>query len=156
MELSSQKKIDLSSKQLQAVYDKPMIYYPLTTLIAAGIREISIVITPGDKEAFQELLQDGHQLGIDLNFIVQKKPLGIANAIVLAEEFIEDSNFTLILGDNIFSGGSDIPNSVNSFNSGALVFAYHVPDPERYAVVKIDANNINHKISKNSEIINNK
>ena len=128
----------ISSKQLQAVYDKPMIYYPLTTLIAAGIREISIVITPGDKEAFQELLQDGHQLGINLNFIVQKKPLGIANAIVLAEEFIEDSNFTLILGDNIFSGGSDIPNSVNSFKSGALVFAYHVPDPERYAVLEFN------------------
>ncbi len=128
----------ISSKQLQAVYDKPMIYYPLTTLIAAGIREISIVITPEDKEAFQELLQDGHQLGINLNFIVQKKPLGIANAIVLAEEFIEDRNFTLILGDNIFSGGSDIPNSVNSFNSGALVFAYHVPDPERYAVLEFN------------------
>ena len=128
----------ISSKQLQAVYDKPMIYYPLTTLIAAGIREISIVITLGDKEAFQELLQDGHQLGINLNFIVQQKPLGIANAIVLAEEFIDNSNFTLNLGDNIFSGGSDIPNSVNSFNSGALVFAYHVPDPERYAVLEFN------------------
>ncbi len=128
----------ISSKQLQAVYDKPMIYYPLTTLIAAGIREISIIITPDDKEAFEDLLQDGQQLGINLNFIVQQKPLGIANAIVLAEEFIDDSNFTLILGDNIFSGGSDIPNSVNSFNSGALVFAYHVPDPERYAVLEFN------------------
>ena len=128
----------ISSKQLQAVYDKPMIYYPLTTLIAAGIREISIIITPGDKEAFEDLLQDGKQLGINLNFIVQQKPLGIANAIVLAEEFIDNSNFTLILGDNIFSGGSDIPNSVNSFNSGALVFAYHVPDPERYAVLEFN------------------
>ena len=84
------------------------------------------------------MLQDGKQLGINLNFIVQQKPLGIANAIVLAEEFIDDSNFTLILGDNIFSGGSDIPNSVNSFNSGALVFAYHVPDPERYAVLEFN------------------
>ena len=128
----------ISSKQLQAVYDKRMIYYPLTTLIAAGIREISIIITPGDKDAFEDLLQDGQQLGINLNFIVQQKPLGIANAIVLAEEFIDDSNFTLILGDNIFSGGSDIPNSVNSFNSGALVFAYHVPDPERYAVLEFN------------------
>ena len=128
----------ISSKQLQAVYDKPMIYYPLTTLIAAGIREISIIITPGDKDAFEDLLQDGQQLGINLNFIVQQKPLGIANAIVLAEEFIDESNFTLILGDNIFSGGSDIPNSVNSFNSGALVFAYHVPDPERYAVLEFN------------------
>ena len=128
----------ISSKQLQAVYDKPMIYYPLTTLIAAGIREISIITTPNDKEAFEELLQDGQQLGINLNFIVQQKPSGIANAIVLAEKFIEDSNFTLILGDNIFSGGSDIPNSVNSFDSGALVFAYHVPDPERYAVLEFN------------------
>ena len=126
------------SKQLQAVYDKPMIYYPLTTLIAAGIKEISIITTPNDKETFEELLHDGKQLGINLNFIVQQKPLGIANAIVLAEKFIEDSNFTLILGDNIFSGGSDIPNSVNGFTSGALVFAYHVPDPERYAVLEFN------------------
>ena len=128
----------ISSKQLQAVYDKPMIYYPLTTLIAAGIKEISIITTPNDKETFEELLEDGKQLGINLNFIVQQKPLGIANAIVLAEKFIEDSNFTLILGDNIFSGGSDIPNSVNGFISGALVFAYHVPDPERYAVLEFN------------------
>jgi len=128
----------ISSKQLQAVYDKPMIYYPLTTLIAAGIKEISIITTPNDKETFEELLEDGKQLGINLNFIVQQKPLGIANAIVLAEKFIEESNFTLILGDNIFSGGSDIPNSVNGFVSGALVFAYHVPDPERYAVLEFN------------------
>tara|TARA_Y100000589_G_scaffold40402_1_gene33813 strand:+ start:172 stop:1050 length:879 start_codon:yes stop_codon:yes gene_type:complete len=128
----------VTSKQLQAVFDKPMIYYPLTTLIAAGIREISIITTPNDKEAFEELLQDGSQLGVNLNFIVQEKPYGIANAIVLAEKFLGDSNFTLILGDNIFSGGSDIPNSVNSFKSGALVFAYHVPDPERYAVLEFN------------------
>ena len=94
--------------------------------------------TPNDKNAFEELLQDGSQLGININFIVQQKPSGIANAIVLAENFLKDSNFTLILGDNIFSGGSDIPNSVNNFKSGALIFAYHVPDPERYAVVELN------------------
>ena len=85
----------VSSKQLQAVYDKPMIYYPLTTLIAAGIREISIITTPNDKEAFRELLKDGSQLGVNLNFIVQQKPSGIANAIVLAENFLEEDNLNL-------------------------------------------------------------
>jgi len=129
----------VGSKQLQAVYDKPMIYYPLTTLIAAGIREICLIITSYDYEKFKNLLGDGSHLGIEINYVIQEKPKGIAHAILLAEEFIENSNFALILGDNIFSGGNDIPKAIAEFEKGALVFAYHVPDPERYAVVEFDS-----------------
>ena len=130
----------VASKQLQAVYDKPMIYYPLTTLIAAGIKEICLIISSYDYDKFKNLLSDGSHLGINIQYVIQEKPKGIAHAILLAEEFIGDSNFALILGDNIFSGGNDIPKAINEFEKGALVFAYHVPDPERYAVVEFDSN----------------
>ena len=130
----------VASKQLQAVYDKPMIYYPLTTLIAAGIKEICLIISSYDYDKFKNLLGDGSHLGIYIQYVIQEKPKGIAHAILLAEEFIGDSNFALILGDNIFSGGNDIPKAINEFEKGALVFAYHVPDPERYAVVEFDSN----------------
>lgn len=130
----------VASKQLQAVYDKPMIYYPLTTLIAAGIKEICLIISSYDYNKFKNLLGDGSHLGINIQYVIQEKPKGIAHAILLAEKFLGDSNFALILGDNIFSGGNDIPKAINEFEKGALVFAYHVPDPERYAVVEFDSN----------------
>lgn len=130
----------ISSKQLQGVYDKPMVYYPLTTLIAAGIREICIVTSSDDAFKFKNLLEDGAQWGISISYIKQPMPNGIAESIVLAEEFIDRSNFVLILGDNIFSGGKDISEAIQSFKSGAKIFAYHVPDPERYGVVEFDKN----------------
>ncbi len=124
------------SKQLQAVYDKPMIYYPLTTLIAAGIKEICIVTTSHDLSSFQTLIGNGSQFGLSISYVVQPEPNGIAHSILLTKDFINEDNFALILGDNIFSGGSDIPDAIQQFKKGALVFAYHVPDPERYAVVE--------------------
>ena len=131
---------EVSSKQLQAVYDKPMIYYPLTTLIAAGIKDICIVLTEFDLSRFQKLLKTGKQWGVCINYITQPKPNGIAEALILAEDFIDGSDCVLILGDNIFSGGSDIPDAIESFNGGATIFAYHVPDPSNYGVVEFDIN----------------
>jgi len=128
----------ISSKQLQAVYDKPMIYYPLTSLIAAGIRDICLITTSSDESSFKKLLGDGSHFGLNIKYKIQSEPKGIAHAILLAEDFIDNQNFALILGDNIFSGGSDIPMTIDSFQEGALVFAYHVPDPERYAVIEFD------------------
>lgn len=127
---------EISSKQLQAVYDKPMIYYPLTTLIAAGIKDICIVATPTDMQRFKNLLNNGEQWGLSISYISQSQPKGLADALILTEEFIGGSNCTLILGDNIFSGGSDIPNAIGSFISGATIFAYQVPDPSNYGVVE--------------------
>lgn len=131
---------EISSKQLQAVYDKPMIYYPLTTLIAAGIRDICIVTTPADMPRFKNLLSNGEQWGVSLSYITQPKPKGIADALILTEKFIGESNCTLILGDNIFSGGSDIPDAIRTFSSGATIFAYQVPDPSNYGVVEFSRN----------------
>ncbi len=128
----------VASKQLQAVYDKPMIYYPLTTLMAAGIDDICIVTTPHDTQRFQSLLHSGQQWGIKLTFLEQKCPSGIADALLLTEEFVGRSNFAIILGDNIFSGGSDIPNAIDEFEKGATIFAYHVPLPTRYGVVEFN------------------
>ena len=131
------------SKQLLPVYDKPMIYYPLTTLMLAGIRDILIITTPEDLKSFKLLLGDGSHWGINLDYIPQPSPDGLAQAFILAEEFIGDDLSTLILGDNIFYG-HDIESILKpSFTrtDGATIFAYHVNDPERYGVVDFDHNN---------------
>lgn len=131
------------SKQLLPVYDKPMIYYPLATLMQAGIREILIITTPADAAAFQSLLGDGKKWGLDIVYKQQPKPEGLAQAFLIGEEFIGDSRVCLILGDNIFYGNrieDTLKNAVNQ-KQGASVFAYYVNDPERYGVVELDEHN---------------
>lgn len=128
----------VSSKQLQAVFDKPMIYYPLTILIAAGIKDICLITTPEDRSRFTDLLGDGSQWGIKLEYREQPKPEGIAQAFVIAADFIKGHNVVLMLGDNIFSGGDDFPRALAEFKGGATIFAYHVKNPERYGVVDFD------------------
>lgn len=130
----------VSSKQLQAVFDKPMIYYPLTVLIASGVRNICLISTPPDLPRYQRLLGDGLQWGISIEYREQPKPDGIAQAFLIAADFIGSDNVTLILGDNIFSGGDDFPQAVSGFEGGATIFAYHVKDPQRYGVVEFDRN----------------
>lgn len=130
----------VSSKQLQAVFDKPMIYYPLTVLMASGVRELCLISTPDDLPRYQRLLGDGLQWGISIEYRAQPKPDGIAQAFLIAADFIGLDNATLMLGDNIFSGGDDFPRAVSSFDGGATIFAYHVKDPQRYGVVEFDRN----------------
>ena len=133
----------VSSKQLMPVYDKPMIYYPLATLMQAGIREILVITTPEDASAYQKLLGDGDSLGIQLDYAQQAKPKGIAQAFSIGENFIGDSRVCLILGDNIFYGDrieETLKSAVNQ-KEGASIFAYYVNDPERYGVVVLDENN---------------
>ncbi|APO74655.1 glucose-1-phosphate thymidylyltransferase [Rhizobium etli 8C-3] len=129
------------SKQLMPVYDKPMIYYPLTTLMLAGIRDFMIITTPHDVEAFKRLLGDGSQWGISLTYAVQPRPDGLAQAFIIGADFIHGDTSALVLGDNIFYGHGlpEIMKSGTSRLQGATVFAYHVTDPERYGVVGFDA-----------------
>ena len=131
------------SKQLLPVYDKPMIYYPLTTLMLAGIREILIISTPQDLPLYKSLLGDGNKWGIKLRYQEQLKPDGLAQALILGEKFIGDDLPTLILGDNIFYGHDidTLLNSASEREDGATVFTYHVSDPERYGVAEFDSNN---------------
>ena len=132
-----------ASKQLMPVYDKPMIYYPLSTLMQAGIRDILIITTPEDAPAFKQLLGDGERWGISLSYAQQPKPEGLAQAFIIGEDFIGDSRVCLILGDNIFYGHQikqTLRRAVQQ-ESGASVFAYYVTDPERYGVVELDADN---------------
>lgn len=129
------------SKQLMPVYDKPMIYYPLSTLLLAGIREILIITTPEDQAGFKKLLGDGSQIGCRFEYVVQPSPDGLAQAFILGEEFIGNDSVALVLGDNIFYGsgmGKLLQNKANP--DGAVVFAYQVSDPERYGVVEFDDN----------------
>ena len=128
----------VASKQLQPVYDKPMIYYPLATLMLAGIRDILLISTPHDVPRFQALLGDGAQWGLRLSYQVQERPAGIAQAFLIGESFIAGEPVALILGDNIFHGNLRIQEVVGSFRRGALVFGYYVHDPERYGVVEFD------------------
>ncbi|OSZ78888.1 glucose-1-phosphate thymidylyltransferase [Chitinophagaceae bacterium IBVUCB1] len=130
------------SKQLMPVYDKPMVYYPLSTLMLAGIREILIITTPEDQAGFKKLLGDGSQIGCRFEYVIQPSPDGLAQAFILGEEFIGNDSVALVLGDNIFYGsgmGTLLKNKVNP--DGAVVFAYQVHDPERYGVVEFDKNN---------------
>ena len=127
------------SKQLMPVYDKPMIYYPLSVLLMAGIREILIISTPYDLPSFEKLLGDGSALGCRFHYAVQEKPNGLAQAFVIGEKFIGNDKVALILGDNIFYGtGLQQSLALNNDPEGGIVFAYHVSDPERYGVVEFD------------------
>lgn len=131
------------SKQLMPVYDKPMVYYPLSLLMMAGIREILIITTPHDQAQFQKLLGDGKSLGCTFQYVVQALPNGLAQAFVLGADFIGQDSVALVLGDNIFHGeGLEALLKANSNPVGGVVYAYHVHDPERYGVVEFDANKV--------------
>lgn len=130
------------SKQLMPIYDKPMIYYPLSTLMLAGIRDILVITTPEDTDPFKKLLKDGSQWGINISYAVQPKPEGLAQAFLIGEEFIKGNPCALILGDNIFYGSGlvNILQEATKIKKGALVFGYPVTDPKRYGIVSFDKN----------------
>ena len=130
------------SKQIMPIYDKPMIYYPLSTLMLAGIREILIISTPRDLPTFEELLGDGSQLGLEMHYAVQEYPRGLAEAFIIGEEFIGDDSVAMVLGDNIFYGQSfsKVLKEAASRDKGATIFGYYVKDPSEYGVVEFDAN----------------
>ena len=130
----------VASKQLQPVYDKPMIYYPLATLLDAGISDVLLISTPHDVPRFEELLGDGAQWGMTIGYAVQAEPKGIAEAFLVGREFVASEPVALILGDNIFHGNIGLTDLVASFTSGGLIFGYPVVDPERYGVVDLDEN----------------
>ncbi len=134
----------VTSKQLLPIYDKPMIYYPLSVLMNAGIRDILIISTPADTPRFQELLQDGSQFGVNLSYAVQPSPDGLAQAFIIGADFIGDDCAAMVLGDNIFSGHGlkkRLKAAVDNAESGkgATVFGYYVDDPERFGIVEFDA-----------------
>ena len=131
----------VTSKQLLPVYDKPMIYYPLSVLMNAGIREILIISTPEDTPRFQALLGDGHQFGIELSYAIQPSPDGLAQAFIIGEEFIGDDSVAMILGDNIFAGHGlkKRLRAAASKTTGATIFGYYVDDPERFGIVEFDS-----------------
>ena len=125
----------VASKQLQPVYDKPMVYYPLTTLIEGGIRELCLISTPHDLPRFKQLLGDGSRFGLTIDYREQAKPAGIAQAFLIAESFIGADHVALILDDTIFYGGDVFSKAFAEFNGGATIFGYHVNDPERYGEI---------------------
>ena len=131
------------SKQLLPIYDKPMIYYPLSTIMLAGIREVLIISNPEYIDSFKRLLNDGSHLGMNIEYAIQEKPRGIADAFIVGEEFIGNDNVCLILGDNIFHGPgfTQILRRAASLKEGAVIFGYYVKDPRRYGVVEFDENN---------------
>ena len=130
------------SKQLLPVYDKPMIYYPISVLMLAGIKEILVITTPEDNKSFQRLLGDGSDFGIEIKYAIQPSPDGLAQAFLIGEDFIDDSNIALVLWDNIFCGQNFTDNLKNatSKDKGATIFGYQVKDPERFGVVNFDTN----------------
>jgi glucose-1-phosphate thymidylyltransferase len=130
------------SKQLLPVYDKPMIYYPISVLMLAGIKEILVISTPDDMSGYQRLLGDGSDFGVEIEYAIQPSPDGLAQAFLIGEDFIGDSNVALVLGDNIFYGQSFTTNlkAATSKENGATIFGYHVKDPERFGVVDFDSN----------------
>ena len=132
----------VTSKQLLPIYDKPMIYYPLSTLMLAGIRDILIISTPDDTPRFEQLLGDGHQFGVNLSYAVQPSPDGLAQAFLIGEDFIGDEPCAMVLGDNIFYGGyfsKELAEAVeNAENGDATIFGYYVHDPERFGIVEFD------------------
>lgn len=128
----------VASKQLQPVYDKPMVYYPVATLMEAGITDILLISTPDDTPRFERLLRDGSQWGLNISYAVQEKPAGIAQAFIVGEQFIDGDAVALILGDNIFFGRLGLDTIVSEFGTGAVVFGYPVSDPARYGVVEMD------------------
>ena len=130
----------VASKQLQPIYDKPMIYYPLSTLMRAGVNEILIISTPQDTPRFEALLGDGSRFGVKLSYAIQAEPKGIAQAFLVGEDFISKDSVSLILGDNLFYGKMGLTRVFSEFNGGARVFGYPVTDPERYGVVEFDQN----------------
>ena len=129
----------VASKQLLPIYDKPLIFYPLATLMLGGIKEFLLISTPDDVPRFQNLLGDGSQWGLQIEYAVQPKPDGIARAFTIGEKFIGKDPVTLILGDNLFYGSMKLDETIRSFKQGAKVFGYYVKDPERYGVVEFDA-----------------
>lgn len=128
----------VASKQLQPVFDKPMVYYPLTTLMDCGVREFCLISTMKDLPRFEELLGNGHKWGIDIQYKIQLRPDGIGQAFRIAETFIGDDNVALVLGDNIFCGIESVQSAVREFKGGATIFGYQVQDPQRYGVVQFD------------------
>jgi glucose-1-phosphate thymidylyltransferase len=129
----------VASKQLQPVFDKPMVYYPLTTLIESGVREFCLISTPQDLPRFRQLFGNGAAWGLSIEYREQPKPAGIAQAFIIADSFIGSDAVTLILGDNIFYGGDVFQRAFTDFRTGATIFGYHVTDPQRYGVVEFDA-----------------
>ena len=129
---------EVVSKQLQAVYDKPMIYYPLTTLMENGVREICLISSPEDLPHFRRILKDGSQWGISINYREQSEPKGIAEALIIGKTFVGDENVCLLLGDNIFYGAQSFTDVFKNFTSGATIFAYEVNNPEEYGVIEFD------------------
>ena len=129
----------VASKQLQPVYDKPMVYYPLTTLIESGVREFCLISTPQDLPRFRQLLGDGRAWGLSIEYREQPRPGGIAQAFLVAESFIGPDDVALVLGDNVFYGGDSFQRAFSEFKGGATIFGYHVHDPQRYGVVEFDS-----------------
>ncbi len=128
----------VASKQLQPIYDKPMVYYPLTTLIESGIREFCLISTPDHLPLFRKLFGDGSRMGVSMVYREQPEPKGIAQAFLIAEDFIGDDSVALILGDNVFYGTDAFQQGISDFQEGAMIFGYRVHDPERYGVVEFD------------------
>ena len=129
----------VASKQLQPVYDKPMIYYPLETLMSSGIRDICLISSPHDLPIFQRVLGSGEQWGVDLSYEVQPEPGGIAQAVIIGERFVEQDPFALVLGDNIFHGETGLKPLISTLGGGAVIWGCRVEDPQRYGVIEIDS-----------------
>ena len=132
----------VASKQLQPVYDKPMIYYPLETLMSSGVRDICLISSPHDLPIFQRVLGNGHQWGIDLSYEVQPEPGGIAQAVIIGQSFVKQEPFVLVLGDNIFYGQTGLRSLISNFGGGPASCGYRVQDPQRYGVIEIDSSGL--------------